>query len=107
MGDSISAGMITKMEVLLADAGLLVQPGILTAALANCQVRVEEGLRLIWTATGEDAPDDHFDGNQPGWARTAVAYHLAEIEKNQGWQVVPFLLRRLIITTPAEVVTDE
>lgn len=79
---------------------------VLMAALLGCEVRGEEGLRTTWIASGRDAPDDHFDGDQPGWARQAVAFHLDGIANEPDWALRPTLIHRFIITTPAEEKTD-
>ncbi len=83
---------------------------VLSAALAGCEVREQEGVRLTFVDAepgNEHESADHYDGQDVGWARGVVELHRSMAVERPGWRGRAVLLRRFVITTAPTVVEGE
>lgn len=74
---------------------------ILTAILGMCEVREQQGLRITWV-DDSGGLDESWESRGSGWAHNAVAFHQNALAHNPDYPARATLIRRLIITTPAE-----
>lgn len=80
---------------------------VLGAALSVCsEVREQEGLRLDWVDQNGGQAED-WENNRSGWARNAVRLHQHCEATRPDYPARASLIRRLVITSPAEQVDTE